>query len=103
MAMQFSTIGFINFNKDYNRELKSGAVTVSITASHKKQDNSYETQYFQAIIPNKLKGKVKDFINGDKPLRIQGVINPAQKGYVNFTVLSVEPHQKKTNTQDLPF
>ena len=101
--MQFSTIGFINFNKEYNKELKSGAVTVSITASTKDKDGKYQTQYFNALVPRKLKVKVNEFVNGQKPLKITGVINPAEKGYVNFTVLSVEPYQKKDNSVELPF
>lgn len=35
MALQFNTIGFINFNKDYNKVLKSGAITVSFTSTQK--------------------------------------------------------------------
>lgn len=103
MSMQFSTIGFINFNKEFNKELKSGAVTVSITASTKDKDGKYKTQYFNALVPAKLKVKVNEFVNGQKPLKITGVINPGQKGYVNFTVLGVEPYQNKDNSEDLPF
>ena len=43
MALTFSTIGFINFNKEYNKVLKSGSITVSFTASVKNQAGEYET------------------------------------------------------------
>ena len=63
MALQFNTIGFINFNKDYNKLLKSGAITVSFTSSQKNKDGEYETQYFNGLIPAKLAQKVKPFLN----------------------------------------
>ena len=37
MALTFQTIGFINFNKEYNKILKSGFITVSFTVSEKNQ------------------------------------------------------------------
>ena len=33
MALTFQTIGFINFNKEYNKVLKSGSITVSFTTT----------------------------------------------------------------------
>lgn len=108
MALQFNTIGFINFNKEYNKVLKNGAITVSFTASAKDQDGNYVTQYFHGIVPKKLTDRVKPFINGNEPLVIKGVINPAEKGYVNFTILEVGKYTKPDNTKtvedvDLPF
>ena len=44
MALTFSTIGFINFNKEYNKVLKSGSITVSFTASVKNQTGEYQKQ-----------------------------------------------------------
>ena len=41
MALTFSTIGFINFNKEYNKILKSVSTTVSFTASVNKQAGEY--------------------------------------------------------------
>lgn len=106
MSLQFNTIGFINFNKDYNKVLKSGAITVSFTASTKNKDGNYETQYFNGIIPAKVKEQIKPLINKEL-CDIKGVINPAQKGYVNFTILEVGKHQaekqEQTNETDLPF
>ena len=51
MALTFQTIGFINFNKEYNKILNSGSITVSFTASVKNQAGEYETQYFNGLIP----------------------------------------------------
>lgn len=104
MSLQFNTIGFINFNKDYNKVLKSGAITVSFTASTKNKDGNYETQYFNGIIPAKVKKQIKPLINKEL-CDIKGVINPSQKGYVNFTILEVGKHQPKEQADEteLPF
>lgn len=107
MALQFTTIGFINFNKDYNKVLKSGAVTVSFTSTVKNQDGEYETQYFNGLIPSKLAQKVKPFLNKEL-VKISGVASPAQKGYINFTILQVEQYKKEKNNleitdDDMPF
>lgn len=105
MSVQFNTVGFINFNKDYNKVLKSGAITVSFSSSTKNKNGEYETQYFNAIIPAKLVEEIKPLLNKEL-CDIKGIINPAQKGYVNFTILEVGKHQQKTAKQekvDLPF
>lgn len=106
MSVQFNTVGFINFNKDYNKVLKSGAITVSFTSSTKNKDGEYETQYFNGIIPAKLVEQIKPLLNKEL-CDIKGIINPAQKGYVNFTILEAGKHQQKTTKQvddkDLPF
>lgn len=103
MSLKFQTVGFINFNKDYNKVLKSGAITVSFTSSTKNKDGEYETQYFNAIIPDKVKEQIKPLINKEL-CDIKGVINPAKKGYVNFTILEVEKHQAENiEESDLPF
>lgn len=106
MSLQFQTVGYINFNKDYNIVLKSGAITVSFTSSTKDVDGGYKTQYFNGIIPAKLKDQIKPLINKEL-CDIKGVINPANKGYVNFTILDVGKHQSKQTEQsedkDLPF
>lgn len=99
MALQFNTIGFINFNKEYNKVLDNGAITVSFTASAKDKDGNYKTQYFNAVVPKKLTDRVKPFINVNEPLVIKGVINPAKKGYVNFTILEVGKYNKPDNTK----
>lgn len=95
MALQFNTIGFINFNKDYNKLLKSGAITVSFTSSQKNKDGEYEKQYFNGLIPAKLAQHVKPFLNKEL-VKISGVASPAQKGYINFTILEVEQIKRQT-------
>lgn len=106
MSLQFQTVGFINFNKDYNKIFSSGAITVSFTSSSKNKDGEYETQYFNAIVPDKVRDKIKPLINKEL-CNIKGVITPAKKGYVNFTILEVAKHQSKQTEQneesDLPF
>lgn len=105
MALQFQTIGFINFNKDYNKVLKSGAITVSFTASKKNKDGDYETEYFNGLVPAKLAKNAKEFINTKQLVKISGVVSPASKGYVNFTILEIEQYKKadKADSIELPF
>lgn len=107
MSLQFNTVGFINFNKEYNKVLKSGAITVSFTASAKGEDGNYQTQYFKGLVPAKLVGSVKPLVNKEV-CDIKGVVNPAEKGYVNFIILEVSKHVKQETNQtdediDLPF
>lgn len=108
MALQFNTIGFINFNKEYNKVLKSGAITVSFTSTQKNKDGEYEKQYFNGLIPAKLAQHVKPFLNKEL-VKISGIASPAQKGYINFTILEVEQYQYQKRTKsdetetDLPF
>lgn len=100
MALQFSTIGFINVNKEYNKILKSGAITVSFTASVKNQVGEYETQYFNGLIPAKLVQNAKEFINTKKLAKISGIASPAKKGYINFTILEIEQYQKEQKSDN---
>ena len=99
MALQFNTIGFINFNKDYNKVLKSGAITVSFTSTQKNKDGEYEKQYFNGLIPAKLAQHVKPFLNKEL-LKISGIASPAQKGYINFTILEVEQIKRQTKSDE---
>ena len=100
MALTFQTIGFINFNKEYNKVLKSGSITVSFTASVKNQAGEYETQYFNGLIPAKLAKNAKEFINTKQLVKISGIASPAQKGYINFTILEMEPYHKEQKSDD---
>ena len=100
MALQFNTIGFINFNEKYNKVLKSGAITVSFTSSAKNKNGEYETQYFNGLIPAKLAQQVKPFINKEL-LKIYGIASPSKKGYISFTILEVEYYDKTKNTLEL--
>ena len=104
MALQFNTIGYINFNKEYNKVLKSGAITVSFTSSQKNNEGEYVKQYFNGLIPAKLAQHVKPFLNKEL-VKISGIASPAQKGYINFTILEVEQYKKETKTDEinLPF
>ena len=106
MALQFNTIGFINFDKKYNKVLKSGAITVSFTSSAKNLEGEYETQYFNGLIPAKLAQQVKPFLNKEL-LKIYGIASPSKKGYVNFIILEVEYYNKTTKSEvtdeKLPF
>lgn len=108
MSLQFNTIGFINFNKEYNKVLKSGAITVSFTASTKDKDGNYQTQYFNGLVPAKLVERIKPLLNKEL-CTIKGVVNPAEHGYVNFTILEVGKYVKEDNRVqqtediDLPF
>ena len=106
MALQFNTIGFINFNKEHNKILESGAITVSFTSSSKNKKGKYETQYFNGLIPDKLVQHVKPFLNKEL-VKISGIASPAQKGYINFTILEVKKYKKETKSDkteiDLPF
>lgn len=103
--MQFKTIGFIYFKKEYNRTFKNGSITVSFTASERDKEGNYNTVYFNGLVPAKLVEKIKPFINGKDLLEISGVASPAAKGYTNFTVLSVEEFKKTQSLEDkeLPF
>ena len=105
MSLQFSTVGFINFNTEHNKVLKSGAITVSFTSSKKDKNGNYQTQYFNGIIPAKLKERVKPLINKEL-CDIKGIAEPAQKGYVNFTILEVGKHESKQKDEqhdNIPF
>ena len=100
MALTFQTIGFINFNKEYNKILKSGSITVSFTASVKNQVGEYETQYFNGLIPAKLAQNAKEFINTKQLAKISGIASPAKKGYISFTILEIEQYQKEQKSDD---
>ena len=110
MALTFQTIGFINFNKEYNKVLKSGSITVSFTASVKNQAGEYETQYFNGLIPAKLAQNAKEFINTEQLVKSSGICSPAAKSYINFPILEIEQYQKEEKSDytdldidDFPF
>lgn len=108
MAINFTNTGFINFNKDYNKVLKNGAVTVSISTSTKQADGTFEQQYINGLIPAKFVDEIKPLIG--KLVDMQGVLtfsNVEQgKGYLNATIFKATEHAIKTEEQDkvnLPF
>lgn len=111
MAINFTNTGFINFNKDYNKVLKNGAVTVSISVSNKTIKDGvaeYEQQYINGLIPAKFVDEIKPLIG--KLVDMQGVLTFSNvengKGYLNATIFKATEHAIKTEEQDeidLPF
>lgn len=108
MAINFTNTGFINFNKDYNKVLKNGAVTVSISTSTKQADGTFEQQYINGLIPAKFVDEIKPLIG--KLVDMQGVLTFSNvdhgKGYLNATIFKATEHAVKTEEQDeidLPF
>ena len=108
MAINFTNTGFINFNKDYNKVLKNGAVTVSISTSTKQADGTFEQQYINGLIPSKFVDEIKPLIG--KLVDMQGVLSFTNvehgKGYLNATIFKATEHAIKTEEQDeviLPF
>lgn len=108
MAINFTNTGFINFNKEYNKVLKNGAVTVSISTSTKQADGTFEQQYINGLIPAKFVDEIKPFIG--KLVDMEGVLSFTNvekgKGYLNATIFKATEHAIKTEEQDeviLPF
>lgn len=106
MTLNVTTIGFINFNEDYNRKLKNGAVTISVAHGVKQQDGSYKNEYINGRIPAKLVSQIKPLIN-EKLADIEGVLEQ-NNGYTNLVILKATEHVKKSNEmdmtdEDLPF
>lgn len=108
MAINFTNTGFINFNKEYNKVLKNGAVTVSISTSTKNADGTFDQQYINGLIPAKFVDDIKPLIG--KLVDMQGVLTFSNvehgKGYLNATIFKATEHAIKTEEQDevdLPF
>ena len=108
MAINFTNTGFINFNKEYNKVLKNGAVTVSISISEKQSDGTFEQQYINGLIPAKFVEEIKPLIG--KLVDMQGILSFSNvekgKGYLNATIFKATEHAIKTEEQDeinLPF
>lgn len=108
MAINFKNTGFINFNKEYNKVLKNGAVTVSISTSTKQADGTFEQQYINGLIPAKFVDEIKPLIG--KLVDVEGVLSFSNvekgKGYLNATIFKATEHEIKTEELDeinLPF
>lgn len=108
MAINFTNTGFINFNKEYNKVLNNGAVTVSISTSTKNADGTFDQQYINGLIPAKFVDDIKPLIG--KLVDMQGVLTFSNvehgKGYLNATIFKATEHAIKTEEQDevdLPF
>lgn len=103
--INFTNIGFINFNKDYNKVLKSGAITASMSMSQKNKDGEYENKYVNVMITKKALNKA---LLNKKLCDIEGFITQSEndgKKYNNFVITKMTEHVKKqeTDEDDLPF
>lgn len=105
MAINFTNTGYINFNKEYNKVLKNGALTVSISFSNKivkDGKEEYKQQYINGLIPAKFVDEIKPLIG--KLVDMQGVLTFSNvvhgKGYLNATIFKVTEHAIKTEEQD---
>ena len=103
--INFRNTGFVNFNKDYNKVLKSGAITASMSTSQKNKDGEYENKYVNFMIPKKALDK--SLLN-KKLVDVEGFITQSEKDgkkYNNFVITKMTEHVKKQETDDidLPF
>ena len=103
--INFTNTGFVNFNKDYNKVLKSGAITASMSTSQKNEDGEYENKYVNVMIPKKALDK--SLLN-KKLVNVEGFITQSEKDgkkYNNFVITKMTEHVKKQETDDidLPF
>ena len=103
--INFTNTGFINFNKDYNKVLKSGAITASMSFSQKNKEGEYENKYVNVMITKKALDK--SLLN-KKLCDVEGFITQSEsegKKYNNFVITKMTEHVKKqeNDDDDLPF
>lgn len=103
--INFKNTGFVNFNKDYNKVLKSGAITASMSFSQKNNEGDYENKYVNVMITKKALNK--SLLN-KKLCDVEGFITQNEndgKKYNNFVITKMTEHVKKQETDeiDLPF
>ena len=103
--INFTNTGFVNFNKDYNKVLKSGAITASMSFSQKNKEGEYENKYVNVMITKKALDK--SLLN-KKLADVEGFITQSENGgkkYNNFVITKMTEHVKKEETEedDLPF
>ena len=103
--INFQNTGFVNFNKDYNKVLKSGAITASMSTSQKNKEGEYENKYVNVMITKKALDK--SLLN-KKLCDVEGFITQSEgdgKKYNNFVITKMTEHVKnlKTDEDDLPF
>ena len=103
--INFQNTGFVNFNKEYNKVLKSGAITASMSMSQKNQEGEYENKYVNVMITKKALDK--SLLN-KKLVDVEGFITQSEndgKKYNNFVITKMTEHVKKLETVDdgLPF
>lgn len=111
MAIHFENTGYLNYDKKYNKVLKSGAVTVSMSVSNKQQDGTYKNGYINGIIPKaQLTDEVKEALKKDSSvlMDVEGLIT-MNGAYANFVALAIDKHEKNNDNKkeeddpDLPF
>ena len=103
--INFTNTCFVNFNKDYNKVLKSGAITASMSMSQKNKEGEYENKYVNVMIAKKALDK--SLLN-KKLVDVEGFITQSEsdgKKYNNFVITKMTEHVKKEETDeaDLPF
>lgn len=102
--INFKNTGFVNFNKDYNKVLKSGAITASMSMSQKNKEGEYENKYVNVIITKKALDKR---LLNKKLVDVEGFITQSEndgKKYNNFVITKMTEHVKKEEYDiDLPF
>ena len=112
MTMEFRNTGFINFNKEYNKKLKSGSLTASMSTSV-KEDGEWLTKYFNIVIVSDKVKEAGKFIKENTLVDVTGFATPTKKGYISLIVTDIKEHiseDKEGNLQslvseddDLPF
>lgn len=98
--INFTNTGFVNFNKDYNKVLKSGAITASMSMSQKNKDGEYENKYINVMITKKALNK--SLLN-KKLCDVEGFITQGEndgKKYNNFVITKMTEHVKKQETEE---
>lgn len=103
--INFTNTCFVNFNKEYNKVLKSGAITASMSMSQKNKDGEYENKYVNVMVTKKALNK--SLLN-KKLCDVEGFITQSEnegKKYNNFVITKMSEHVKKQETDegDLPF
>ena len=102
--INFTNTGFVNFNKDYNKPLKSGAITASMSMSQKNNEGDYENKYVNVMVTKKALDR--SLLN-KKLCDVEGFITQSENGgkkYNNFVITKMTEHIKKEKTDiDLPF
>ena len=91
MAMEFKNTGFINFNKEYNKKLKSGSLTASMSTSVKDK-GEWVTKYFNIVIVGDKVKEVGKFIKENTLVDVTGFAVPSKKGYISLIVTDVKEH-----------
>ena len=103
--INFKNTGFVNFNKDYNKVLKSGSITASMSMSQKNKEGEYENRYVNVMVTKKALDK--SLLN-KKLVDVEGFITQSEndgKKYNNFVITKMTEHVKKEEAEDidLPF